>query len=107
MRAFARGVVWGLYMAGWSGKSIAAKVRKTDGTVPKRQSVWSAIAGAKKRGARVWRGEQKSKAGRPRKTTKGLMKKIRNLVFRHRGSAVVTVAFIKKRIREARTVSSL
>ena len=107
MSAFARGVVWGLYMAGWTGKAIAAKVRKKDGTLPPRQAVWAAIAGGKKKRARVWRGEQKSKAGRPRKTTKGLMKKIRNLVFRHRGSAVVTVAFIKKRIREARRVSGL
>ena len=107
MSAFARGVVWGLYMAGWTGKSIAAKVRKKDGTVPTRQAVWAAIAGGKKKGARVWGGEQKSKAGRPRKTAKGLEERIKKLVFRHRGSAVVTGASIKKKLREARRVSSL
>ena len=82
-------------------------VHRVDGTVPTRQAVWAAIAGGKMKGGRVWRGEQKSKAGRPRKTAKGLENNFKKLVFRHRRSAVVTVAFIKKTFREARRVSSL
>ena len=35
------------------------------------------------------------------KTSRSLDKKIKNLVFRHRGKIVVTVAFIRKRIRKA------
>ena len=106
LSAFARGVVWGLHVAGWAQRDIAEVVRKTDGTVPSFRAVGGAIATGKKKGARKWTEKEESAAGRPSKTTTSLDKKIKNLVFRHRGRVVVTVAFIKKRLPAARKVAS-
>ena len=88
-------------MAGWSTRAIMKVVRKTDGTAPTQQAVAGAIASGKKKGARKWSCEEEHAGGRPLKTSRALDKKIKNLVFRHRGKIVVTVAFIRKRIRKA------
>ena len=49
LSAFARGVVWGLHVAGWKQSAITKAVRKTDGLVPSDRSVSDAISrGAKK-----------------------------------------------------------
>ena len=92
-------------MAGWSTRAIMKVVRKTDGTAPTQQAVAGAIASGKKKGARKWSCEEEHAGGRPLKTSRSLDKKIKNLVFRHRGKIVVTVAFIRKRIREARKIT--
>ena len=105
LSAFGRGVVWGLQVAGWSTRAIMKVVRKTDGTAPTQQAVAGAIASGKKKGARKWSCEEEHAGGRPLKTSRSLDKKIKNLVFRHRGKIVVTVAFIRKRIREARKIT--
>ena len=101
LSAFGRGVVWGLQGAGWSTRAIMKVVRKTDGTAPTQQAVAGAIASGKKKAARKWSCEEEHAGGRPLKTSRSLDKKIKNLVFRHRGKIVVTVAFIRKRIRKA------
>ena len=44
LSAFARGVVWGLHVAGWSQRDIAKVVRKTDGTAPTFVALGKAIA---------------------------------------------------------------
>ena len=106
LSAFARGVVWGLHVAGWSQRDIAKTVRKTDGTAPTFFAAGKAIAAAKKKGSRKWTAKEESAGGRPSKTTTALDKKIKDLVFRYRGRVLVTVAFIKKRLRAARKVTS-
>ena len=53
----------------------------------------------------TWRGERDVGSGRWRLTTPAVDKKIKGLVFRYRGKAKVTVAFIKKRIPPLRQFS--
>ena len=104
---YLRGVIYGLFLAGYTYQEIADEVEKADGTNPCQQSVASVISQAKSHGGLQWDGEAEYKSasssvGRPRETTQKLDRQILQLVFKHRGKALVTVAFIKKMIRAAR-----
>ena len=79
---------------------IARIITKLDGHHPSQPSV--SDAAEKLREDPSWRGERQSGSGRPRATSPALDKAIVDIFFRHRGSAKVTVAFIKKRIVAAR-----
>ena len=79
---------------------IARIITKVDGHHPSQPSV--SDAAEKLREDPSWRGERQSGSGRPRATSPALDKAIVDIFFRHRGSAKVTVAFIKKRIVAAR-----
>ena len=102
---FLRGVVYGLFLAGYTYQEIAEEVTKSDGERPCHQSVASVIETAEACGGLRWDGEHAQGAGRPRITTDALDKKILSLVFRFRGRAVVTVNFVKKHLLAARKLS--
>lgn len=102
---FLRGVIYGLFLAGYTYQEIADEVTKTDGEHPCQQSVVSVIEKAQACGGLEWDGEQAQGAGRPRVTSDELDKKILRLVFRFRGKTVVTVKFLKKHIVAARKLS--
>ena len=102
---FLRGVVYGLFLAGYTYQEIADEVVKTDGEHPCQQSIASVVETAQGYGGLQWDGEHAQGAGRPRITTDEIDKKILRLVFRFRGRTVVTVKFIKKNIVAARKLS--
>ena len=86
-------------------QEIADAVTKPDGTHPCKQTVAETIAQAKRRGGDAWDGGMGTDAGRPRVTTKALDKAVAKVVFKYRGSAVVTVKFVRKVLPEARAFS--
>ena len=102
---FAKGVAHGLAVAGWKAPSIAPKLRKTDGTAPTPRSVNDVLAQLGADGP-PWDDAPKAPhpGGVPRSTTPALDKKIRNLVFKSRGTVKVTVPVIKKKLKAARAV---
>jgi hypothetical protein len=84
---FARGVAYGLFLAGWALRDIAPEVRKTDGTEATHEAVRGAINDVKRRPP--WGAQQPRKhpGGTRRATTPALDKKIKKLVVQNRGSA--------------------
>ena len=102
---YVRGVIYGLFIAGYTCREIADEVTKPDGSHPSHGSVAGVIREAKARGGIAWGGEPSGYGGRPRATSDALDKKILGVVLKHRGSAKVTVAFIKKTVKEARRLS--
>ena len=99
---FLRGVIYGLFLAGYTYQEIADEVEKPDGQHPCQQSIASVIKEAEANGGLRWDGTQSANAGRPRSSSSALDAKILRLVYRCRGKAVVTVKFVKKHIAEAR-----
>ena len=105
---YVRGVIFGLFLAGYTYQEIAEEVEKPDGTNPCQQTVAGVVEQAQQQGGLLWDGEHSTSGGpgRPRITTDALDKKIVELVFKHRGSALVTIEFIKKKIKAARNMAS-
>jgi hypothetical protein len=101
---FARGVIFGLFLAGCPVVDIPDKVVKKDGQHPSLQAVCDTIASCQKNGVK-WDGAAGCSTGRPKLTAPALDRKIVRLVFKHRGSAKVTTGFIRKAIKAARKVS--
>ena len=106
---FLRGAIFAFFLAGHTQQEIADEVEKPDGTNPTQPAVAQTIAEAQKNGGLLWDGGVAAKAatlaGRPRSTQDALDKKIYKLVLKHRGRALVTVKFIKKKLLQARKVS--
>jgi transposase len=102
---FSRGVAYGLSLAGYSVKEIADEIEKPGGCRPSKSTIFETIATARKSGGLGWDGVVVSNAGRPRKTEDALNKDIVKLVFKNRGSLVVTAKFVRKMLKAARTVS--
>ena len=106
---FLRGVIYGLFVAGWAYQEIANEVEKADGTNPCQQSVAATIAAVRKNGGMQCDGMSGSstsaEVGRPLKTNPGLDKQILKLVFKHRGRARVTVPYVQRKIPAAKKVS--
>ena len=103
---FLRGVIYGLFLAGYTYREIADEVEKPDGSHPCKTSVASVVQQATQLGGMGWDGETANgNAGRPRRTTNALDKAIVKLVFKHRGRAKVTVDYIRQMIKAARKVS--
>jgi len=104
---YARGIVFALAFAGFSLNDIADKVVKSDGKHPCKASVGDTVKHAKKHGGFKWDGEAATQCNsRPRTTTPQLDKAILKVVFRKRGSAVVTAKYIKKVLRAARKLTT-
>ena len=82
---------------------ISRIVKKEDGSHPSVHGVADAMQ--KLTANPSWTGERCSGSGRPRITSWALDQKIIRTVFRRRGSTKVTVAYLKKVIPEARSVS--
>ena len=104
---FARGIVYGMSLAGATLEKIASTVRKTDGSHPTQQSVSSCIALCKENGGVKWDGDAAALngGGRPRETTAATDREIVKLVCKFRGSAKVTVGFVKKKLVKTRRSS--
>ena len=103
---FLRGVIYGLFLAGYAHREIVDELVKTDGSEVSLGGVSSAIKTAESKGGLLWDGQlsSSSSAGRPRMTAKALDKKIVRLVFKFRGKKIVTVKLIRKMVPAARTV---
>ena len=103
---YLRGVIFGMSKAGKSAAHIQRAIKKPDGAQPSHQAVADAIALCTRMGGMKWDGVvQTARVGRHRSTELALDRKIRALVFRHRGRAVVTAAYIRKKLPESRAVS--
>ena len=101
--AFARGMIWGLYMAGTTRKEIRTQVGKQDGRPVNKRTIDAVIAHKKR--APVWRGADVARAGRPQSLTDDQKQQLVKLVFAERGSAKVTVKYCQKRLPFLRRVS--
>jgi len=102
---FARGVIWGLSLAGWGSRDIAKAVKKPDGARPSKDAVRDVLQDCENEGV-PWAGQKKkSAAGAKRATTPAFDTAVRKLVYKYRGSAKVTVALVKKLYKAARKVS--
>ena len=95
-----------MHLAGCAPKAIVDEVEKEDGAPPSQQAVTGAIRQAEMHGGMSWDGEAAPMTGRPPATSVALDKQILRLVFKHRGRAVVTTKFVKKKIPSARKVSA-
>ena len=98
LAAFARGVVYGMALAGLVGSEIREEIENAGGQPPSRECVRQTLATCKANGGLRWDGgcAAASAAGRPRETPPALDNAIRKVVFKHRGKAKVTVAFVRK-----------
>ena len=88
---------------GLAATAIAAIVKKADGAHVSVQGVCDAKAKLEEDPS--WRGERAVGSGRPRKTPPSMDKTIVREVFRARGRAKVTVAYLKKKYRALRPLS--
>jgi hypothetical protein len=101
--AFARGQIVALAGKGFKAPAIRKAVLKKDGLKPTPRAVRDTIA--KWNSNPEWRGENHSQgSGRRRIIDAVLQKRITRLVFKKRGSAVVTVKYIKKVIPKLRPI---
>ena len=74
---FLRGVIYGLFIAGYTYREIADEVEKADGTHPCHASVASVVEQAEQLGGMSWSGQPAhGEAGRPRHTSNALDKAI-------------------------------
>ena len=89
--------------AGKSREEICSLVDKKDGTHPTLRAVDAVLE--KKAEDPGWRGEDSCAGGRPRALSAAQRRKLKNLVFRERGKAVVTAPYCQKRLPFLRWVS--
>lgn len=105
---YLRGAVYAFFLAGYTLTQIQDEVRKPDGSTPSVQSISNTVSQCKKEGGFGWDGSASmaTSTGRPRASTPALDKKIKDFVFKHRGRAKVTVKFVKKHLKAARSLTS-
>ena len=94
--AFTRGVIVGMAKAGAGPSEIAAAVQKSDGSHPSIRAVQNTVSKAAKDS--TWRGQRKTGSGRTPVLSSSLLQRMTRLVFKHRGKAMVTIAFCRKAI---------
>ena len=99
---FQRGMIYMGSLAGMTMTDIAAKVRKSDGCFPSVNVVKDTIQKAEAHGGSAWDGVPHGHPGRPRETLGSLDREISKLVYKMRGSAVVTAAYVRRVIKAAR-----
>jgi hypothetical protein len=88
--------------AGAPTRDIVAGVRKSDGSRPQPRTIQRVIKKAKTHAR--WKGEREKGSGRPCVLNDTRKAQIVKLVFRHRGGAVVSTAFCRKKLRFLRRV---
>ena len=95
---YLRGVVYGMRLAGATLDDIHKAVRKPDGSSISQQSIFACIRLCEQNGGVRWDGNvaNTSSSGRPRETTKAMERALMRLVFKNRGRAIVTVAFVQR-----------
>ena len=98
--------MYGMCLSGMSYTEIAHEVPKPDGFHPTAQTVANVQRQCENNGGLSWNGILAPKqAGRPRETTSSLDKQLLKIVYKYRGRSKVNVAFIRKHLRVARSVS--
>ena len=103
---YVKGIILGMSLAGMASRDIAKQVVKGDGTHPPYQTVSATLKRCLAEGGLAWNGEARAVGrGPPRKTSAALDRRIVRTVFKHRGSAKVTVDFLRKQIPALRKVS--
>ena len=105
---YLRGAIFAFALAGFTLEQIQEKIRKPDGASPCLQTLSDTISRCKDEGGLRWDGDVSSTEprGRTRHTTTALDKKIRAFVFKNRGRAKVTAAFVRKRLKATRKLSA-
>ena len=104
LNPFLRGVVYGMHLSEANLATIAKAMRKPDGTKLSQQGAWHCIQLCGENGGVKWDGIV-DPGGRAKDTTDKMEKALADLVFKHRGSAIVNVSFLKKKLPEWRAVS--
>ena len=100
--AFARGVIWGMHLAGAERQEICHEVTKTDGAHPSMNAVDKVVAKLKKNPE--WRGDDSRCGGRPEALTPKQKRELVGLVFAERGKTKVTLSYCKKKLPYLRKV---
>jgi hypothetical protein len=106
LNPYVRGLIYGMHMAGATLEGITDAVRKPDGSALTQQGAWHCIGLCKANGGARWDGDAQNPGRRPRKTTVAMDKALVSIISKHRGSALVTVAFVKKMLPQWRAVSN-
>jgi hypothetical protein len=101
---YLRGVVYGLFLAGCTLLEISEEVVKPDGSHPSMSSISDCIKTAESSGGICWDGNTCPPTGRARTWKPALDKAIVKLVFKMRGSTIVTAKYVRKTLKIARTV---
>jgi hypothetical protein len=101
--AFARGQIWGMHLANAPREQIVEVVQKKDGSAPTLSAVDRVIC--HKTQFPKWRGTDSCAGGRPSTLTASQQKKLVALVFKERGSAVVTIKYCRRKLPFLRKVS--
>lgn len=104
---FLRGVVYGMFLAGMSYMDISGEVTKPDGNNLTPGGAQYVVNKVGEEGGLLSTGQRpvSDGRGRPRHTETALDKAIVKLVFKMRGSAMVTVNYCKKVLKPARKLS--
>ena len=105
---YLRGAIFAFAVAGYTLDQIQDEIVKSDGATPCLQTISGTIERCYAEGGIKWNGDVSAHAdpGRSRVTTSLLDDKIKKFVFKHRGRAKVTVAFVKKKLKEARKLNT-
>ena len=100
---FARGQIVALCGEGIKPRDVVKKVIKTDGKRPTPRAVRDCVKAHEANPK--WRGEHPAGPGRKRLIDDKLQKRIVALVFKERGSAVVTTKYLKRKIPAIRRMN--
>ena len=101
--AFARGQIVPLCGEGVKPRDVVKKVKKTNGKPPTPRAVRDVVKAHKANPE--WRGEHPGGPGRKRLIDDKLQKRIVALVFKQRGSAAVTIKYLKRIIPALRRIN--
>lgn len=93
---FARGMIWGMHLAGMAREGMAEHLEKKDGAAVPLNTIDRVIA--KKKADPEWRGMDSVAGGRPSTLTTKQHKQVTALIFRERGKTRVTIAYCKKKL---------
>ena len=96
---YVRGLVFGMHLAGATLPDIEATLTKPDGTTLSQPGAWNCIQMCEENGGVKWDGVVNHDSdGRPRDSTPAMDRALIKLVFKHRGSVIVTTAFLKQQL---------
>ena len=83
LNPYARGLIYGMHMAGATLEVISDAVRKPAGSALTQQGAWHRIGLCKANGGARWDGEAQNPGRRPRTTTLAMDKALVSLIFKH------------------------
>ena len=95
--AFTRGVIWGMHLGKLKREEMQKHLAKKDGTRPTLGCIDKVIG--HKTADPDWRGEESRAGGRPHALSDKEKKLLVNLVFKHRGQAIVTVNYCRRKLK--------